>query len=175
MPAPLGIKFLLRNFSPPRHRGTEKSKIILLWGSVTPWCEYLSRLLCFVDPLPAYHRLEHLHISNFGGVDLQDVVAQDNQIGQLAGGDGTFLFLLEFRVGGAHGVGLDGLGDGEFLFGEPAIGIFAVERGAGDGGVDPEHGIERRDIPVGTKRKVDMVVQESAESVSAAGTIVANA
>src|SRR5207245_1155926 len=37
------------------------------------------------------------------------------------------------------------------------------------------HGIQRCDVPVGTKRKVDMVVQESAESVSAAGTIVANA
>src|ERR1700757_3743739 len=66
-----GCEFLLRNFSPQRHRGTEKYKIILLCGSVTPWCEYLSRLLCFVDPLPSHHRLEHFHISNFRGVDLK--------------------------------------------------------------------------------------------------------
>src|ERR1700756_1285651 len=76
-----GCEFLLRNFSPQRHRGTERSKIILLCGSVTPWFEYLSRLFCFVDPLPSHHRLEHFHISNFRGVDLEDVVAQKAPLG----------------------------------------------------------------------------------------------
>src|SRR6202007_2370936 len=63
----------------------------------------------------------------------------------------------------------------ELLFGKPAPRILAIERGAGDGGVDAEHRIQRRDVPVGTEGETDMMVQERAEGVGAAGAIVANA
>src|SRR5438105_10513647 len=52
--------------------------------------------------------------------------------------------------------------------------MFAVERGASRRGVHGEHGIERRDIPIGAEREAHAMIQESAKRISAAGAIMAD-
>ena len=64
-------------------------------------------------------------------IDGKDVVTEQNHVGQLAGRDRALFFFLKFRVGGAHGVGLDGFRNREFLLGKPAVGILAVQASRG--------------------------------------------
>ena len=45
------------------------------------------------------------------------------------------------------------------------MGVLAVERAAGDGGVDAEDGVERRDSPVGAEGEARVGVEERAEGV----------
>ena len=86
-----------------------------------------------------------------------------------------FSFVLKFGVGGAHGVGLDRLCHRELLFGKPAVGILAIERRARHGRVEPEHRIQRRDIPIGAERQAHAVIEKRAKRVGAAGAVMSDA
>src|ERR1019366_462266 len=92
--------------------------------------------------------------------------------GQFPGSNRTLFLLLKLGIGGARGVGLDRLGNREFLLGEPAVGIPSIESGPGHGGVDSQKRVKRSHLPVGAESQAHAMVEECAEGVGAAGSIV---
>src|SRR5216684_1740283 len=79
---------------------------------------------------------KHLYLTNLGGFDREEVVAEQDHVGELAGCDGSFLFVLKFGVGRTHGVGFDRLRYGQLLLGKPAARSLAVQSSASDRSVD---------------------------------------
>jgi len=65
--------------------------------------------LLTVYELAAHNRGFDLHVANGFWFEVKDVVAQDNDVGQFAGRDGSFVLFLKFRERRARGVGFDRL------------------------------------------------------------------
>jgi hypothetical protein len=65
-------------------------------------------------------------VLDFFGRDGEEIGVEDDNVCEFAGSQGAFFGFSKFGVGRAHGIGLDGFGQGDFLFGEPASGVFAV-------------------------------------------------
>src|SRR6185437_11851054 len=89
--------------------------------------------------------------------------------------DRAFVHFLKLSEGGTHGVSFNRFLHGKLLLRKPAMGVFAVERGASHCGIEAEHRIKRSDIPVSAEGKADAVVHESAKGVGPAGAVVADA
>src|SRR5437899_2175705 len=78
------------------------------------------------DGRPADDRSRDLRLPDRLRVDGEDVPVQDDEVGELAGGDRALLLLLELGVGRAEGVGLDRLRERDLLLRNPAVRVFAV-------------------------------------------------
>src|SRR5712692_5173183 len=102
---------------------------------------------------------EHLDFADLDGINGEHVVTQQYHVRQLPRSDRTFFVLLKFRIGRTHRVGLDRFFYGQLLFGKPSIRILAIEGGAGCGRVQREHGIQRRDTPIGAQCEANAVVK----------------
>src|SRR5262249_55786528 len=97
------------------------------------------------DPPGHHDRLGH-RAQDVLRRDGQDVAGQNDEVGELADREGTAFVLQEVRVGGAHGVAVDGGRDVDGLAGRPRG--TAAQGTAGDRGVDADHGVHLGDVPV---------------------------
>src|SRR5689334_5927875 len=91
---------------------------------------------------------------NFGvcylhGIDRENIIGKDDQVGELAWLDRSFDFFFEAGVGRAHGIRTYCFGDSDLLLWNPTAGMLAVERAAGDRGVDAHQRRHWRDVPIG--------------------------
>src|SRR6267378_1545154 len=84
----------------------------------------------------SHDRLQDLYLTNLRGFDGENILAEQDHIGELAGRDRSFLFVLKFRVGRTHGVGLDRLRYAHLLLWKPAARSLTVQSSASDSRVD---------------------------------------
>ena len=80
--------------------------------------------------------------------------------------------VLELGIRRSHRVGLERLLNAQFLLREPAVRIFAVQRGAGGCRVQRQHRIERRDSPVGAESEPYTVIEQGLKGVGPAGAVM---
>src|SRR3546814_3046368 len=82
-------------------------------------------------------------------INSKEIAIPDGEIGEQAGSDQAEARLVEARIGALARIAPHRLGEGDALFGMPAMGILAVERFAIDRGVEPGEGVDGRHRPVG--------------------------
>src|ERR1051326_8282613 len=108
-------------------------------------------------------------------IDRIEVAVENDEVGDLAGGDGPFHGFSKFGVGRAEGEGAKGFIQSDFLFGNPAIGMFSVQRLTSNGRFESFERVERGDSPVGAERQNSAGVQERTKGIGAFGSLCADA
>src|SRR5688500_2262524 len=117
----------------------------------------------------------HLHGADCDGIDRENIAREDDEVGELARCNRAFHLVSEFGVSRTNRVGAHRFVDGNFLLGNPALWMFAVEGATCDGGEDALHGIERGDGPVGAEGEPGAGVEQRAEGIRALAALLANA
>ncbi len=131
------------------------------------------RLRSGVDGFSADDGAEDFGVEDFGGGGGEEVAVEDDEIGEEAGLEAADAGFAEFGEGGGLGVGVDGLPDGEALFGVEGLGAGFVL--AGDGGIEASEGIDGFDRVVGAEGERDAVVEHGAPGVRVFGAFAAQA
>src|SRR5690242_6231441 len=93
-------------------------------------------------------REENLRIGDLHRVDRENIVGENDQVGQLAGLNRSFDFFFEAGVCRTYRVSPDGFDYSNLLLWNPTIRMLAIECPAGDGGVDAHDRRHWRDIPI---------------------------
>src|SRR5438034_4828974 len=130
---------------------------------------------CVPNQLSSDESLHDFSLANFLWCDAEDILAEQDHVSEFPGNDRSLFVLQTFCKCRTHGVGLDGLGNRQFLLWKPAIRILSIQGCARNRSVDGEHRIQRSNIPIRSKSKPHTVIQKCAECVRAAGAITTDA
>ena len=107
------------------------------------------------------------------GGGFEEVAVEDDEVGEVAGGEEALGLLAELGVGGGLGVGEEGFGEGDALLGMEGLGAGLVL--AGDGGVEAAERGDGFDGVVGAEGEGDVVVQHAAPGVGVFAALGAEA
>src|SRR5262249_16165957 len=105
----------------------------------------------------------------------QDVVRQNDHVGDLPFRDTALPALRELGIRGPHRVALNCLRDSDPFAGKPSARSRTLLRLASDGSVQPEHWIELLDEPVGPEGDACAGIYECANVVGDLATVAADA
>src|SRR5260370_2261437 len=128
-----------------------------------------------VYDVSAHNGVAHGCVLDFLRGDGEQIRIKNYDVRQFSRRDRSLFLFAEFRKSRAHGVGLDSFLQRELLLGEPAVGVFAVERCSRNGGVEAEHGIHGRDRPIASEGEANAVVEKRSKGVGCLSTLMADA
>ena len=106
---------------------------------------------------------------------MKDVFRENCKVGELARSDGSFDVVLALGIGRTNGVGVDSLRDRYLLFGNPTVGVLAVECAARGGRIDAGKRIDGGDKPVRAEGQRDSGIEERAEGIGGGSALVTDA
>src|ERR1700743_1462590 len=103
---------------------------------------------------------EHFGVEGLLWGGFGEVAVEDDEVGEVAGGELAFDLLAPLGEGGALCVGVEGFVEGEFFLRLEGLGSGFVH--ARDGGVKSAHGVDGLDWIVGAEGERDSVREERA-------------